>query len=160
METKPRSTFDSCRRKRKRGQGGWNAQAMKAAVCGHTAKVTQLHEPGADVNAAASNGLTAVMAAALGGHTSTVTQLHMLGANVKDADNDGVTAVMLVRDSRRCLLVHVRDRSLVGVRESDDRLGIGNSSLPAGECARFSSLPARAASCMCGIGRCGCARIV
>jgi ankyrin repeat protein len=51
------------------------APIIKAAWCGHTAAVKELHSLGADVKAADNNGTTAVINAAIGGHTATVKAL-------------------------------------------------------------------------------------
>ena len=68
---------------------------IKAAMCGHTTTVKELHSLGADVKAADNDGMTAIVAAAAGGHTATVKELHSLGADDKAARNDGRTALML-----------------------------------------------------------------
>jgi ankyrin repeat protein len=67
---------------------------MKAARCGRTKTVKLLLAHGADVNATAKNGWTALMCAAREGHIETMKLLLAHGADVNAADKDGRTAWM------------------------------------------------------------------
>ena len=60
---------------------------MFAGLAGHSETVRELHGLGADVNAVANDGMTAVMLAAQGGHSETVRELDGLGVNVKSVAN-------------------------------------------------------------------------
>ena len=67
----------------------------EAAMQGDTEKVQALLAKGADVNAKANNGATALIAAAWGGHSDTVQALLAKGADVKAKTNGGGTALMM-----------------------------------------------------------------
>ena len=65
--------------------------------CGRARKATEtaalLVERGADVNAATSDGRTALMRASYGGHTETAALLVERGADVNAATSNGETAL-------------------------------------------------------------------
>jgi ankyrin repeat protein len=60
--------------------GDINSDLLEAAEAGDTARVEQLLEQGADVNAKDKDGYTALMLAAFSGHTETVKTLLDAGA--------------------------------------------------------------------------------
>ena len=67
---------------------------VEAASKGDTDKVQALLAKGADVNAKAYNGYTALMSAAWGGHTDIVQALLAKGADVNAKQKNGSTALM------------------------------------------------------------------
>ena len=68
------------------------------AASGHIETGEVLIEAGADVNAKATNGSTALIIAAGGGHTETVKALLDAGADVNAKDYSGFTALSWVGD--------------------------------------------------------------
>ncbi|UCF81439.1 MAG: ankyrin repeat domain-containing protein, partial [Acidobacteriota bacterium] len=74
--------------------GDINSDLIEAAEAGDTAKVEQLIEQGADVNAEDKYGITALMFAAKNGQTEIVKALVDAGADVEAKDKYGVTALM------------------------------------------------------------------
>ena len=71
---------------------------IDAAEKGQTEKVKALLEEGADVNAKAKNGITALMWASACGRTVTVHVLLDAGADVTAKDKYGRTALMIAAD--------------------------------------------------------------
>jgi esterase/lipase superfamily enzyme len=74
--------------------GGIDSDLLEAAKAGDTAKVEQLLEQGADVNAKDKNGKTALMNAAFNGHTGSAMVLLEAGADVNAKDKNGWTALI------------------------------------------------------------------
>jgi ankyrin repeat protein len=76
---------------------------MAAAMRGHTATVTALHELKADLNAADNLGKTAVMhaAEACKENVEMIKVLHSLKADLNAADKEGKTAIMLAEEKGR-----------------------------------------------------------
>ena len=75
--------------------GGINAKLLEAANAGDATEVERLLEKGADVNAKAKDGMTALMAAALFDHTEIAEALIGAGADVNVKAEEGLTALML-----------------------------------------------------------------
>ena len=90
-----------------------------AAAGGHTAAVEALLRLGADPDATASDGWTALMRAAYKGHADAVAALLRGGAAVDAVDEDGATALMWAAhcgqaECARLLLEAGADASLRG----------------------------------------------
>jgi ankyrin repeat protein len=71
---------------------------MKASQAGHLDVVQALLAKGAEVNAKANNGGTALMLASLAGHPDVVQALLAQGADVNAKTSGGVTALMAAKD--------------------------------------------------------------
>jgi len=74
--------------------GNINQDLLAAAAAGNNAKVAQLLRQGADLNARAKDGRTALMHAAYSGHTALAKALINAGADVNAKARDGATALM------------------------------------------------------------------
>jgi Ankyrin repeats (3 copies) len=72
---------------------GRDGKLMKEAADGDIFSVDQLLSDGADANARASNGTTALMGAAYGGYPRTTELLIARGAKIDARSNDGATAL-------------------------------------------------------------------
>jgi uncharacterized protein len=87
---------------------------ISAARKGHTRRVLQLLERGADVNAPGNDGHSALIEAARAGHEETVVALLRIGANVLHKTSQGRTALHWAASGGhpgvvRALLVHGAD---------------------------------------------------
>lgn len=76
---------------------GINEDLFKAVKKGNIARVAELINKGADINAKDNDGKTALIYAADKGHTEIATLLIDKGANVNAKSNGGKTALMLAR---------------------------------------------------------------
>ena len=85
---------------------------MAASYKGHRDLVQALLAKGADANAKANDGVTALMLASRQGHREVVQALLARGADVNAKANDGRTALTVARDADvRALLVQAGAKS-------------------------------------------------
>ena len=88
--------FRKTRSKRQRGGGKEeNDELIRVSFKGNIAKVDELLNKGADVNAKNKLGNTALINASMTGHTETVARLLEKGAGVNANNNNGHTALIL-----------------------------------------------------------------
>jgi len=95
---------------------------MIAAQNGHTETVAELLAQKANVNAARSDGVTALIFAAQDGHTEIVTELLDRGADVNAANSDGVTALTFATYKGHTETVnklHVIERLITAAKNGD-----------------------------------------
>jgi ankyrin repeat protein len=99
-----------------------SAALLEVAFDGHTGRVRETLERGADPSAVGEDGRTALMLAAFGGHTEILRALLEDGAAVDDRDGFGRTALMYAAsgpndDSVRLLLEWKADPNIVDREE-------------------------------------------
>ena len=98
--------------------GSINQDLLAAAAAGNNAKVAQLLRQGADANARARDGRTALMHAAYSGHTALAKVLIDSGANGETKARDGATALMYAAGHGHTALMTATGHGHIGIVEA------------------------------------------
>ena len=102
--------------------GDINAEPLKAAAAGNTARVEQLLKQGANVNVREKDGSTALMWAADSGFTETLKVLIAAGADVNATDKNGTTALMFATRMENTRIVNI-------LKQAEAQAGASNAVL-------------------------------